>query len=385
MTRFLELLTSLLIVVVLFVLVGLFLPDQRSLQHNVETSHPLRQVYDVLNSFKRFGDWNPLRQHDPKVKYTISGADRGVGAQIDYSSARKEVGSGSWHITESELDDRIRYTIYNDTYGQNKNHLLEFDQRGKIVDISWTYSVEYGWSLPGRYAGMYVERTVGDDVKRGLANLSNLIASLPNFDYRSLDVQTRAIAPKNILYITTTSDRNITAVENAMELALKDIRAVIKSNGLVEAARPRLITTNFGSEKYEFDVAIPVARVSEAAETVETAPADDVSENDTEVEDDLIAVEDASELPDEALLPPPPLEGLTLPDNVRLGVSYGGRVLVAPYRGHPAQLPLIRDQLRSYAGAYGEELQDRAFEEYLTEIADTSSVDAQFRVYWPIK
>ena len=52
MTRFLELLTSVLIVVALFVLVGVFLPDRRSMQHSVETSHPLRQSFDTLNSFK---------------------------------------------------------------------------------------------------------------------------------------------------------------------------------------------------------------------------------------------------------------------------------------------------------------------------------------------
>ena len=385
MTRFLELLTSLLIVVVLFVVVALALPDHRSVRNSVDTSHPLRQVFDTLDSFKRFADWNPLRQHDPQVQYELSGPDRGVGARLDYVSKRKEFGSGSWHITESEQDDHIRYTVYNETYGRNKNHLLQFDQNGKIVEIDWTYSVDYGWSLPGRYAGLYVDRTVGDDVKRSLANISNLLASMPNFDYRNLDVQVSALAPRNILYITTTSDRNITAVENAMDVALKDIRAVIKANQLIEAGRPRLITTNFGADKYEFDVAIPVVRVDEAPDVDEAAPTDEgAAQADAPVNMDS---ESALVLqPHEVdLTPPVPLENLRLPDNVRVGQSYGGRVLMAPYRGHPAALPLIRDQLRSYAAAFGEQVQDRAFEEYLTEITETAAEDARFRVYWPIK
>ena len=60
-------------------------------------------------------------------------------------------------------------------------------------------------------------------------------------------------------------------------------------------------------------------------------------------------------------------------------------MVVAPYRGHPAALPLIRDQLRSYAAAHGEQLHERAFEEYLTEIDETAAEDALFRVYWPIR
>ena len=159
-----------------------------------------------------------------------------------------------------------------------------------------------------------------------------------------------------------------------MDLALKDIRATISANQLVEAASPRLITTNFGSEKYEFDVAIPVMRRSEV-------PAEE-SEEDAENGEEGSMTIAAQEVD---LTPPEPLEGLRLPENVRVGQSYGGRVVAAPYRGHPAALPLIRDQLRSYAATFGEQLQDRAFEEYLNEIADTAAEDAQFRVYWPIR
>jgi len=363
------------IVAILFVVVGVFLPERRSVQHSVETSHPLRQAFDTINSFKRFAEWNPLRQHDPRVAYTLSGPAEGVGAQLDFASTQPGIGKGSWHITESELDSHIRHAVYNEQHGQNKNYLMTFRQKGKIVEIDWQYSVNYGWSLPGRYAGLYVDRTVGDDMKRGLANIANLLASMPNFDYRNLEVQNTTIAPVNLLYISTTADRNITAVENAMDVALKDIRAAIASNHLVETDKPRLITTNFGSDKYEFDVAIPVARAG--ADTAE-----DAAESE-EADASAAAVPVADKVVD--LTPPAPIEGLRLPDNVRQGHSYGGRVLMAPYRGHPAALPLIRDQLRSYAASHGENLQDRAYEEYLSEIADTAAEDAQFRVYWPIQ
>ena len=380
MTRFLELLTSAVIVAILFVLVGVFLPDHRSVQHSVETSHPLRQAFDTLNSFKRFAEWNPLRQHDPRVAYTLSGPSEGVGARLDFASVLPEIGKGSWHITESELDSHIRHAVYNEKYGQNKNYLMSFRQKGKIVEIDWKYSVDYGWSLPGRYAGLYVDRTVGDDMKRGLANIANLLASMPNFDYRSLEVQDTQVAPLNVLYVSTTADRNITAVENAMDLALKDIRAVIASNHLVETDKPRLITTNFGSDKYEFDVAIPVAPAGSKVAEEEAEPVDPAAAEAAEQPD---ATAQAAHAVD--LTPPAPLEGLRLPDNVRQGHSYAGRVLMAAYRGHPAALPLIRDQLRSYAASHGENLHDRAFEEYLSEIAETAAEDAQFRVYWPIQ
>ena len=131
-------------------------------------------------------------------------------------------------------------------------------------------------------------------------------------------------------------------------------------------------------------MAIPVERVEDQTtlDEADSAPADDApAESETDAQDESYIASEEDTVPP----PPPPLEGLNLPDNVHAGQSYGGRVVMAPYRGHPAALPLIRDQLRSYAVTFGEKLHDRAFEEYLTEIEETAAEDARFRVFWPIQ
>lgn len=392
MTRFFEFLISLVIVTVLFLLVGVFLPNRRHVEHSMETNHPVRQVYDTINSFKRFGDWNPLRMHDPAIQYTTEGPDRGVGAKLNYVSQKKKIGSGSWEIVNSEQDSQVEFAIQNPAYGDNKTAIFTLDEQGKTVDITWEYDVEYGWDLFGRYAGLYVSRNVGDDIKLGLGNLVGLLATMPNFDYSTIDVQKVPIHPRNVLYVSTTADRNITAVENAMILALKDIRAAIAANGLEASGPPRLITTNFGSEKYEFDVAIPVQRpVAGAADAAPETPAEvpvDAAPAEGEVPaetTDTAAAATPAEV-DLTIEPAPaPLEGLNLPSNVLAGQSYAGKALATEYQGHPAALPLIRDMLRSYAAAHGETIHDRSFEEYITEITETSAEEARFKVYWPIQ
>lgn len=389
MTRVLEFIIALVIVVVLFLAVGVFLPNRRHVEHSTETNHPVRQVYDTLNGFKRFKDWNPLGMHDPQIRYTLSGPATGVGAKLDYASDNVRIGSGSWEIVNSEQDSQIEYAITSPAYGENKTSVVSFEEKGKTVEITQEYDVEYGWSLPGRYAGLYVSRNVGDDIKLGLGNMVALFATMPNFDYKALGISTVAVQPQNVLYISTTSDRNITAVENAMDLALKDLRAAIAANPIEAAGPARLITTNFGAEKYEFDVAIPVRTpdpnavpaVDPAAPADPNAPVDPMA---------------AAPAPEPAVDPnapvdltvqpaPAPLTGLNLPPNVLTGTSYGGLALVADYQGHPAALPLVRDMLRSYAAAHGLGVHDRSFEEYLTDIADTAAEEAKFKVYWPIK
>ena len=51
MTRVIEWIISLLIVVALFALVGVFLPSKRSVSHEVETNRPMSTVNDLLGSF----------------------------------------------------------------------------------------------------------------------------------------------------------------------------------------------------------------------------------------------------------------------------------------------------------------------------------------------
>src|SRR5690606_6017973 len=249
-----------------------------------------------------------------------------------------------------------------------KTHVFELKPAtsGKTVTISWTYDVDYGWNLFGRYAGLYVSRNVGEDMKRGLGNLAGLIATMPNFDYADLDIAPRLVQPTNTVFVATTAERNITAVENAMVLALRDIRRAIQANGLEEAGPFRLVTTNFGDTTYDFDIAIPVRMPVPAVDDAE-GEGEDAAAVEGEGEEALGAAAPVTspaasgQQADPCAQPLQPAEAidgaaLELPSNVSFGPGYAGCALVAEYVGHPAALPLVRDMLRSFAAAHGYEI-----------------------------
>lgn len=400
MTRLIEFLIAAAIVAALFVLVGLFLPGSRSVSHSIETNHPVRQVYDTLAGFQRIRHWSPMRQHDPQVRFEISGPRIGEGARLDYRSGDAQVGNGSLEVVEAEQDSRLVLHQENDFYGSDKTHVFELEPAtsGKTVTITWTYKVDYGWNLFGRYAGLYVTRNVGEDMKRGLAALAGLIATMPNFDYADLDIAPQLVQPTNTVFVATTAERNITAVENAMVLALRDIRRGIQASGLEEAGPFRLVTTNFGDTTYDFDIAIPVrepaagdaeqdeaaAAEADAADAAEQEALDAASPDDRWAAGEPRAEADPCAQP---LQPAPVIapDALKLPDNVSFGPGYAGCALVAEYNGHPAALPLVRDMLRSFAAAHGYEIHDRAFEEYLSPLEELELGNASFLVYWPIR
>src|SRR5690606_17113456 len=153
----------------------------------VETNRQRTIVFDTLNSLKRFDDWNPLVLHDPQARLKLSGPDAGVGARLDYTSGVKSVGDGSWEIIESDPGDRVLYALENKARGDDKRmefRLQTSGRGGRNIEITQRYKVDYGWNLLGRYSGLYVRSSVGEDMKLGLGRLASMLASVPNVDYR---------------------------------------------------------------------------------------------------------------------------------------------------------------------------------------------------------
>jgi hypothetical protein len=271
MTRVIEFLISLLIVAVLFVLIGVFLPAKRSFSFSTETNRPMATVNDVLNNFSRFKDWNPLMRYDPKMQTSVSGPAEGVGARFNYESRDKVIGKGNWEIVESVPGQMVKYKLTNPSSGENKFMTFKFERttgRAKNIKITQQYSVEYGWNLFSRYAGLYVTRNVGDDIKRGLDKLTSFMATIPKFDY-SMNSTGYAIVDQpatDILLVTTASHRSNDEIATAMTNQLSWINKVMAANGLVPAGPLRIVTNEFTGDSYGFDVVMPVRPAAAAAD-----------------------------------------------------------------------------------------------------------------------
>jgi hypothetical protein len=191
MNRILEFVLSLLIVAVLFVLIGVILPSHAHVERNVELANPVSQVYDVLNGFRRYNTWQPWARIDPNAKYTTEGPDFGVGSRISWTSWEKQIGTGSLEITESQAGDSITQSLTNEWYGTNKTYRfkLEPNQQTRATNLVWTLDVDYGWNLFGRYAGMYLNGSVGELMSAGLSQLANVMAAMPVVDYSQIEIQ----------------------------------------------------------------------------------------------------------------------------------------------------------------------------------------------------
>ena len=358
MTRLIEILISLAIVAVLFLAVALVLPSGRHLTEKVETNRKMTIVFDTLNSLRRFKDWNPLVLRDPRMQLKLSGPDAGVGARLDYVSDVPQLGTGSWEITDSQPGQSVTYAITNPQRGHDKQSKFTFKptgRGGRNVEITQSYDVSYGFDLLGRYAGMYVSRHVGDDMKLGLQRLTNMLATVPNVDYRVAGSKLAGLKvvdtpAEDLLIVSAGSiERNNETIKASMKSNMEWIKRTMDASGLVAAGPMRIVSTELGRENYTFDVAQPVRRAS--------------AEGATGGE----------------------LGGLKLQGPVQYVHTQPGRAATASYTGYMAELENVRNAVRAWAVTQGLEPTGTPYESYKSGIDQAFTENGQFDVYWDLK
>lgn len=311
MNRIIEFVISIVIVILLFILVGVFLPSHAHVERSVELANPMSQVYDMLNGFKRYNAWQPWAAVDPRAQYMREGPDFGVGAKIKWTSWEKRVGNGQLEIVDSQPGKSIKMALVNDWRGENKSFTLnlETNSQTNATTVTWMVDVDYGWNLFGRYAGLYLNGSVGELMASGLTSLSNMMATFPNVDYSQVEIQLVDATPTTLLSIgdgVPAAPRKWDEAAAVMEKDWAEIEALLKRNKAEPAGPRRRIINVLGEENNDFNFAIPVAR--------------------TDI----------------------PLAG-----RVKQTESYGGKAITTTFHGHRVGLIKPRDMLKAYALAHG--------------------------------
>jgi len=375
MIRIIEFLIALALVAVLFVVIGLFLPSERHVTESIETNRKMTIVYDTVNSLRRFKDWNPLLLRDPSVELTLSGPPSGVGARLDYRSSEPTLGQGSWEITRSDEENRsVTIALSDPARGTDKLITFRLEHSGKNdrnVKITQDYHVKYGFNLLGRYAGLYVNRSVGDEMKIGLSRIANLLTAIPNVDYRAADstltdLQLVDIPAENLLLVNAGSvERTNEGIEQSIKNNQEWIKRVMEANKLEAAGPIRIITTDFNANYYVFEVAQPVRRIS----AIPARPAG--SEEEAEAEEWVDEGELEIKIPNDNPV-----------SYVRTEPRRSAR---AAYSGHMAGLDLARNAVRAWATTQGEEMIERPYESWTGGVEAAFTQEGEYEVFWAIK
>lgn len=188
-----KILKWLLIVIVASIaaLVGIafFLPDHAHVERSIVIERPPATVFTLLNGFRRFNEWSPWADLDPKAITTYEGPVVGVGSKMSWTSEDPNVGAGSQEILEAQAPSFIKVRLIFADFESDNVATYRLAPEGAGTKVTWAYDTDFRGNLMGRWFGMMLDSMLGPDYEKGLAKLKTVVETLPATDVAGLEVQ----------------------------------------------------------------------------------------------------------------------------------------------------------------------------------------------------
>jgi len=273
MMRVFEFLVALVIVAVIGVVAGVVMPSSGHVERSQVVGKDMRQVYDLLNNFRRFPDYSVLRSQDSGVQFKFSGKAYGPGAEISWTSTDAKLGDGGLTIASAtpqfdQIDSNtqeasIIWNLDNNWRGLDKHFTLDLERQGhgRLTQITWSYDVQYGWNLINRFANLYIHGDPDSFIQFSLNNLQNVLAGVANVDYSDLMPKIAQSQPTPVLFVTRHIDRSkggSDVLDDILAQSDIELRAQAKKLGVNVTGPAILFITNYGDPDFDFNVALPI-------------------------------------------------------------------------------------------------------------------------------
>ncbi|HEX6748507.1 MAG TPA: SRPBCC family protein [Longimicrobium sp.] len=154
-------------------------PDHFEVQRSATIAAPAERIFPYLDDFHRWIEWSPWEKLDPELKRTFSGAERGTGAVYAWEG-NKKVGQGRMEIVESDAPRRLRIKLdFIKPFEAHNTTVFALAPAGGGTRVDWTMLAIN--TFPGKVMSVFMnmDRMIGRDFERGLANLKAVAEAEP--------------------------------------------------------------------------------------------------------------------------------------------------------------------------------------------------------------
>lgn len=161
-------------VFVLLLLVIALQPDDFRIERRATLNAPAAAVFPHVNDFHLWNTWSPWAKIDPAMQQSFTGAAAGKGAVYSWNG-NKDVGEGRMTILESRAPELVRINLEFIAPFKATN-LTEFNFKGSgnQTEVTWSMSGHNDFMLKAVGLFMNMDKTVGGDFERGLAQLKSV-------------------------------------------------------------------------------------------------------------------------------------------------------------------------------------------------------------------
>ncbi|GAA4352931.1 hypothetical protein GCM10023185_13070 [Hymenobacter saemangeumensis] len=165
---------ALLIIIALLTIAGFFLPRQVHVERSLTIKAAPAAIFTEINTVRSWPRWSPWHGLDPQMQVIYSGPPSGEGAGYSWTSANSNVGNGTLTVTRSQPFERIDISMDFDENGTATGSYL-LRPAGQGTRLTWTMDTDLGANPLERYLGLFLDKLVGADFEKGLANLQKLV------------------------------------------------------------------------------------------------------------------------------------------------------------------------------------------------------------------
>jgi uncharacterized protein YndB with AHSA1/START domain len=146
------------------------LPDTSSFSRSAEIAAPPEKVFAIVASLKRFQEYSPWAELDPKTVYTFEGPNTGIGQKMSWSSENSNVGKGSQTITELVDGRGIKVDL---DFGDMGTAVSDwtFEPSGAGTKATWGFKSPKLEGIRMKWMGLMFDRLFGPDYEKGLGRL----------------------------------------------------------------------------------------------------------------------------------------------------------------------------------------------------------------------
>lgn len=171
-----KLLLGLLALVVLFAVLGCFLPSRARVERSLSIGATPETLFPQVATLTRWPEWTAWttnRFADMRIKF--SGPTSGVGAVM--LAEGKSSGSGTVTITRAEPAKGVCYDLDFEHGTQLFHGSITFDTTNDETKVTWVIETDMGANPFKRWAGLVLDKLMGGDMAAGLANLKQQVES----------------------------------------------------------------------------------------------------------------------------------------------------------------------------------------------------------------
>jgi len=158
------------LLLLLMLVVGVFLPARFAVERSAVIPAPAEPLYAKLATPRTWATWSAwTTAADPTLVYTYAGPDSGVGATMRFTA--KKMGNGELEIVEAVPAQAVGYELRLTGTDMKLNGKVTFEPAAGGTRVTWRDSGDLGKNVLLRYLRPLLDRNLATAYEKCFAGL----------------------------------------------------------------------------------------------------------------------------------------------------------------------------------------------------------------------